>query len=101
MIVIKDGIVVALEGVEGTDETIRRGAELAGKGITVVKVSKPNQDFRFDVPVVGLHTFELLSEVKASCLAIEAERTLFFQQEESLAIANKRKIAVVVERLED
>lgn len=94
-IVMKKGVVVALEGVEGTDSTIRRGAELSGDGVIVVKVSKPHQDFRFDVPVVGLHTFEVLREVKASCLAIEAGRTLFFQQEQSLRIADKNRIAVV------
>jgi len=100
-IVMNKGVVVALEGVEGTDEAIRRAASLSGDGIVVVKVSKPNQDFRFDVPVVGLETFKVLAEVKASCLAIEAGRTLFFDQEESIALADKNKIVVVAQEIDN
>ena len=75
-VVVKDRAVVAVEAMEGTDEAIGRAARLAGPGIRVVKVAKPNQDMRFDVPVVGLRTVRALREARAAALSIDAGRTL-------------------------
>ncbi|MDL1970610.1 MAG: UDP-2,3-diacylglucosamine diphosphatase LpxI [Candidatus Desulfofervidaceae bacterium] len=94
-VVVKKQTVVAVEAIEGTDEAIRRGGRLAKEGAVVIKVSKPQQDLRFDVPAVGLGTIKTMAEVKANVLAIEAERTLIFDKEEMLATANEVGISVV------
>ena len=93
-VVVKDNAVVAVEGLEGTDKCILRGYELAGNGIVVAKVNKPKQDARFDVPVIGLGTFKILAEVKASAICFEAGKTLFFDKEECLKIATENNIGV-------
>lgn len=93
-VVVRRQVVVALETIEGTDETIRRGGLLAGPGSVVVKVSKPGQDLRFDVPAVGLDTLQTMQEVKAAVLAIEAGKTLIFDRDQMLEIASRAKIAV-------
>jgi DUF1009 family protein len=93
-VVVRRLVVVALEALEGTDECIRRGGKLAGGGTVVVKVSKPRQDLRFDVPAVGLDTIQTMQEAGAAVLALEAGRTLIFDREEMLARANKAKIAI-------
>jgi UDP-2,3-diacylglucosamine hydrolase len=92
--VVRRQVVVALETIEGTDETIRRGGALAGSGAVVVKVSKPEQDLRFDVPAVGLDTIATMREVKAAVLAVEAGKTLMFDRPEMLSAANQAGIAV-------
>lgn len=98
-VVVKGRAVVALEAMEGTDETVRRAGKIAGKGIVVVKLAKPNQDMRFDVPVVGLQTLETLGEVGAVVLAVEARRTLLFDKTPFLTEADRRGISVLgVER---
>jgi DUF1009 family protein len=98
-VVVKSRAAVALEAMEGTDETIRRAAAIAGKGVVVVKLAKPNQDLRFDVPVVGTRTLGTMAEVGAAVLAVEAGKTLLFDKAELLAEADRRRIAVVgVER---
>jgi hypothetical protein len=80
---------------EGTDETIERAARIVGGQKTVVvKVSKPKQDMRFDVPVVGLKTIELMSRLNVTALAIDAYRTLLFEREELVAAADKAGIAI-------
>ncbi len=94
-VVVRRQVVVAVETVEGTDETIRRGGRLAGPGTVVVKVSKPDQDLRFDVPAVGQDTLAVMREVKAAVLGVEAGKTLIFDQDEMLKLANQAKIAVV------
>jgi DUF1009 family protein len=94
-VVVRRRTVLAVEAIEGTDKTIARGGELAKEGAVVVKVSKPNQDLRFDLPAVGLNTIEVMSGVKASVLAIEAGKTLIFDREEMIGLANKKGIAVV------
>lgn len=94
-IVVKGRVVLAVEAIEGTDMAIRRGAELGGEGIVVVKMSKPQQDMRFDIPVVGEETFRLLKEVKAAALAIEAGRTVILGKNESLKIANEAGICII------
>jgi DUF1009 family protein len=99
-VVVRRGVVTALETIEGTDETIRRGGRLAGKGAVVIKVSKPGQDLRFDLPAVGRDTITVMQEVKARVLAIEAGKTLIFDREEMLAQADAAGIAVVSREME-
>ena len=94
-VVVKNRAVVAVEGLEGTDETVRRAGKIAGEGIVVVKMARPKQDMRFDIPVVGLKTLETLAQVKASVLAIEAGKTLILQQEVFVKRADESKLAVV------
>jgi UDP-2,3-diacylglucosamine hydrolase len=94
-VVISDRACVAVEAMEGTDETIARGARLVdGKPLVVVKVSKPNQDMRFDVPVVGLPTIEQMKSARATALAIDAGRTLLFDRDKLLAEADAAGIAI-------
>jgi DUF1009 family protein len=94
-IVIRAKACVAIEAMEGTDATIKRAGELAKGKLTVVKVAKPNQDMRFDVPVVGVPTIRTMIEAGATCLSLTAGKTLIFDREEMLALADKNKIAVV------
>jgi DUF1009 family protein len=94
-IVVKDKAVVAVEAMEGTDEVIARAGKLAGRGVRVVKVAKPNQDMRFDVPVVGIATIEAMRAAGASALSIDAERTLVLDGEHVFASANDASIAIV------
>ncbi len=94
-VVISDRACVAVEAMEGTDETIARAARLVdGKPLVVVKVSKPNQDMRFDVPVVGLPTIEQMKSARATALAIDAGRTLLFDRDKLLAEADAAGIAI-------
>lgn len=94
-VVISDKACVAVEAMEGTDETISRAARLAtGKRLVVVKVSKPKQDMRFDVPVVGLPTIQQMRDCGATALAVDAGRTLFFDREKLIELANQAGIAV-------
>ena len=94
-VVVKNGHVLALEAVEGTDACIRRGAELGGPGVVVVKRSKPGQDERFDLPAVGPGTLEVLRSVGAHVLAIEAGRTLLLEGDRLLALAHEAGITLV------
>lgn len=93
-VVVKDGVVLAIEAIEGTDEAIRRGGRLGGPGVVVVKASKPTQDLRFDCPVVGLQTVEVMREVEAAVLAIEARKTLIVDKEEAVQVAERTGIAI-------
>lgn len=94
-VVISDGACVAVESMEGTDETIARAARFAqGKPLVVVKVSKPRQDMRFDVPVVGLPTVESMKQAGATALAIDAARTLLFDRAQLLETADSAGIAI-------
>ena len=94
-IVIRSKACVAIEAMEGTDETIRRAGKLAKGRLTVVKVAKPDQDMRFDVPVVGIPTVEAMLEAKATCLCITAGKTLLFDRDEMIRRADQNKIAIV------
>lgn len=94
-VVIRGGMVAAVEGMEGTDATILRGGELAGPGSVVVKTVKPNQDKRVDLPAAGPETIRSLVKAKAACLGLEADQTLLLDRQETLALADKHKIAVV------
>ncbi len=94
-VVVKGRAVMAVEAIEGTDEAIRRGGRLAGDGAVVVKVSKPQQDMRYDVPVVGLDTLRVMIEVRASVLAIEAGKALIIQRQEMISTANEVGISIM------
>lgn len=94
-VVVKQQAVMALEAIEGTDACIRRGGELARGGAVVAKTAKPNQDLRFDVPAVGMKTMEIMVEVGASALVIEAGRTLFVEKDKVIALAEAHDITIV------
>lgn len=94
-IAVKHLAVVAVEAMEGTDETIARAGQLAGDGVSIIKVAKPNQDMRFDVPIVGLATIQAMRVAGAKVLSIDAGRTLIFDREAFFASANEAGIAIV------
>lgn len=94
-VVVKGKTILAVEAIEGTDETIRRGCRLGQAGAIVVKVSRPQQDFRLDVPTVGNQTLEVMRECKAAALALEAEKTLVVNLKEMVALADAAAISVV------
>ena len=93
-IVIRAKACVAIEAMEGTDETIHRAGKLAPGRLTVVKIAKPDQDMRFDVPVVGLTTIEAMLEAGATCLCITAGKTLMFDRDEIIRRADENKISI-------
>ena len=99
-IAVKHRAVVAVEAMEGTDEVIGRAGHLAGPGVRIVKVAKPNQDMRFDVPVVGLATIQAMRIAGASALSIDAGKTLMFERDAMLASANEASITIVGRRTE-
>ncbi|HYY56602.1 MAG TPA: LpxI family protein, partial [Pyrinomonadaceae bacterium] len=84
-----------IEAMEGTDATILRAGQLAKGRLTVVKIAKPRQDMRFDVPVVGVPTIESMIAAGATCLCLTAGKTLLFDREQMLRRANEKRIAVV------
>ncbi|MDP2896599.1 MAG: UDP-2,3-diacylglucosamine diphosphatase LpxI [bacterium] len=94
-VVVRDKAIVAVEALEGTDETIRRGGKLAGGETVVVKMAKPSQDMRFDVPVIGVETIRTMKESGASVLAVEAQKTLVLDEEEVVELANREGICVM------
>ncbi|MDQ3650735.1 MAG: UDP-2,3-diacylglucosamine diphosphatase LpxI [Acidobacteriota bacterium] len=94
-IVVRARACVAVEAMEGTDAVIKRAGALARGRLTVVKVAKPNQDMRFDVPVVGVPTVESMIEAGATCLCITASKTLMFDREQMLKLADEHRIAIV------
>ena len=95
-VVVAERACVAVEAMEGTDATIERAASLSnGRRLVVVKVSKPGQDMRFDVPVIGVRTIEVMARANATALAIDAGKTLLFERAQLLAEANKAGIAIV------
>jgi DUF1009 family protein len=97
-IVVRAKACVAIEAMEGTDAVIKRAGELAKGKLTVIKVAKPNQDMRFDVPVVGVPTIETMITAGATCLCLTAGKTLVFDRKEMLELANRNKIAVTAVR---
>jgi DUF1009 family protein len=94
-IAVKHQAVVAVEAMEGTDECIARAGHLAGDGVSIIKVAKPNQDMRFDVPIVGLATIQAMRVAGAKVLSVDAGRTLIFDRDAFVKSANEGKIAVV------
>jgi DUF1009 family protein len=94
-IVVKNKAVVAVEAMEGTDETVERAGRLAGAGVRVVKVAKPKQDMRFDVPVVGVATIQVMRAAGATALSIDAGRTLMIDGDRIISAADEAGIAIV------
>ena len=94
-IVVKEKTVVSVEAMEGTQEAIYRAGKLAGKGCRVIKVARKNQDFRIDVPTVGLDTLEALRQIKADALFLEAGKVYIVDKDKFLKLADKYKISVM------
>jgi DUF1009 family protein len=94
-IAVKHQAVVSVEAMEGTDEVIGRAGRLAGAGVRIIKVAKPNQDMRFDVPVIGLGTIQAMQRAGASALSIDAGKSLIFDRDALLGAANQAGIAIV------
>ena len=94
-IAVKDKAVVAVEAMEGTDEVIARAGRLAGAGVRIVKVAKPNQDMRFDVPVIGVATIESMQQAQATAMSIDAGRTLVIDGPKVFAAADAAGIVIV------
>jgi DUF1009 family protein len=94
-IVVRGKACVAVEAMEGTDATIRRAGELVNGKLTVVKVAKPEQDMRFDVPVVGVPTIETMIAAGATCLSVTAGKTLIFDRDEMIELADKNTICMI------
>jgi len=94
-VVVRDCTVLAVEAIEGTDAAIKRGGELGRKNAVVVKVKKPGQDFRFDLPAIGPKTIDSMREVQASVLAVEAGQALLFDRQEVIELAKKSNIIIL------
>src|ERR1700730_10409811 len=91
----KNGTVLAVEAFEGTNDAIKRGGALARKGALMIKVGKPNQDMRFDVPVIGIETVRIATEAKIRVVAVEAGKTLLLERDELIDLAERAKISIV------
>jgi DUF1009 family protein len=96
-VIVKNGTVLAVEGFEGTNEAIKRGGALAHKDAVMVKVAKPTQDMRFDVPVIGVATVEVAAEAHVRVIAVEAGRTLLLEKEAVIERANGANISIVAQ----
>lgn len=94
-VVIKDKMIMAVEAIEGTDVCIKRGAKLAKRNAAVIKVSKPKQDKRFDIPAVGLRTLKTMKKYKANLLAVEANETIIVDQENVIKYADDNNIVIM------
>jgi UDP-2,3-diacylglucosamine hydrolase len=94
-VLVKNGTVLAVEGFEGTNEAIKRGGALGGKNGVMVKVAKPTQDMRFDVPVIGVATVTVATEAKLRVIAIEARRTLLLEKDALLKMAARANLSIV------
>lgn len=94
-VVIRDKMIMAVEAIEGTDKCIRRGGKLAKKNARIIKVAKPSQDKRFDIPAIGLKTLKTMKKYKADLIAVEAGETIIVDQEKVIKYANKHGIVVM------
>jgi DUF1009 family protein len=94
-VAIKDGIIIAVEAFEGTNQTIRRAGRVGEAGCVIVKVPKVGHDMRFDIPVVGTKTFQMMKRAKVSCLAVEAGKTILLEKNKLIALADKYDMAFV------
>lgn len=94
-ILVRGQACVAIEAMEGTDETIRRAGQLVNGRLTVVKVAKPDQDMRFDVPIIGLNTIETLRACNVTAMSIAADKTLIFDRDETISAADQNRIAII------
>jgi DUF1009 family protein len=94
-VIVKNGTVLAVEAFEGTNDAIKRGGALAREGAVMIKVAKPNQDMRFDVPVIGVETINIATEAKLRVIAIEAGKTLLLERDTIVDLANRASISIV------
>jgi DUF1009 family protein len=94
-VIVKNGTIVAVEALEGTNDAIKRGGALARKGAVMVKVAKPNQDMRFDVPVIGVETIRIAADARLRVIALEAGKSLLLERDAILDLAERAKISVV------
>jgi hypothetical protein len=94
-IVVKNGTVVAVEALEGTNDAIKRGGGLAREGAIIVKVAKPKQDMRFDLPVIGVETIRIAAEARVRVIALEAGKTLLLERDAIIDLARRAKISIV------
>jgi UDP-2,3-diacylglucosamine hydrolase len=94
-VIVKNGTVLAVEALEGTNDAIKRGGTLARKGAVMIKVAKPNQDMRFDVPVIGLETIRIAAEAKLRLIAVEAGKTLLLEREAIMDLVERAKISIL------
>ena len=94
-VIVKNGTIVAVEALEGTNETIKRGGNFARKGAVMVKVAKPNQDMRFDVPVISVETIRIAADAKLRTIAIEVGKTLLLERDAIIDLADRSKISIV------
>ena len=94
-IIVKNGTVVAVEAIEGTNEAIKRGGALAREGAIMIKVAKPNQDMRFDVPVIGVETIRIAAEARVRVIAVEAGKTLLLERDAIVDLAKRAGISIV------
>ena len=94
-VVVKEGTILAVEGFEGTDQTILRAGRLGGPGAVVIKVAKRGHDMRFDIPIIGERTFKSLKKARISCLAVEANRTILLARDKLVAEADRQGLAFV------
>ena len=94
-VVVKNKMILAIEAIEGTDEAIKRGCQLGGGKVIVVKVSKPNQDERFDIPTIGERTIEVLAKGGGSVLAFEANKTIVSDKERTISVADKLGVCLI------
>ena len=94
-VVIKDKMIMAVEAIEGTDMCIKRGSKLAKKGAVVVKVAKPKQDKRFDIPAIGMRTLRTMAHKQAALIAVEANETIIVDQEKVIQYANDHNIVIM------
>jgi DUF1009 family protein len=94
-VVVKNGTVLAVEAFEGTNEALKRGGALGRKKAIMIKVAKPNQDMRFDVPVIGVETVRIAAQVAVRVIAIEAGKTLLLEKESVVDLAERSKISII------
>lgn len=94
-VVVKEGVILAVEAFEGTDATMLRAGKLGGAGTVVVKVARQGHDMRYDIPVVGLRTLAVLKKINASVLAVEAHKTILLEREQIIDVANKQNLALI------
>src|SRR2546423_664192 len=94
-VILKNGTVLAVEAFEGTNDAIKRGGALARKDAVMIKVPKPNQDMRFDVPVIGIETIGVAAEAKLRVIAVEVGRTLLLERDAIIDLANRSNISIV------
>ncbi len=94
-LIVKEGVILAVEAIEGTDKTIRRAGKLGGPGAVVVKIAKQGQDMRFDIPVIGPRTIKTLKRARATCLAFRGGKAIFLEQANVIQAANQMGLSII------